>query len=104
MFNMRNYVSESSKKEGYTEILLFKANYTYGFYYSKELINLNQFADEIEKIEVIDFLNEKAFKDDQKYCDFTNGYIKIYYKDGSIKILDYVFNDDWDYYFFEIVL
>lgn len=104
MFNMQESVSERFKKEGATVFLLFKPNYEFGFYYLKEQINLKQFADEVEKIEIVDCYENVYANSDDVYGDITEGYIKIYYKDGTIKILDSFLNNELDFDFFEIVI
>lgn len=104
MFNMHESVSEILKKEGATVFLLFKPNYEFGFYYSKEQISLRQFADEVEKIELVDCYENVYSNYDDVYADITEGYIKIYYKDGTIKILDSFLNNELDFDFFEIVI
>lgn len=101
MLKMYDSVSVSYREKGAKVILLFKPNYEYGFYYSKELVHLKKFADEVEKIQIVDCNDNVYSNDNEIYGDIREGYIKVYYKDGTSKIIDFLLNEDYEYYFFE---
>ncbi len=102
MFKMKDTVTYSYRDGNTTAILFFKPNEKYGFYHSGKNIHLKEFADEVEKVEIMNFTDKRSPIINNTYCSVADSYLKVYYKDGSFKILDFYTTQDYEYVFFEV--